>query len=151
MILPMITGITGITIADDNLLYKTGVSSGGGTNQITVDYYFQVVCVSATATSLSPWADMVSGTQQKYTGNYTEPPTCASTPCDTSAPAPTNPFTITKSVTPTNLPAGGTATYTVSVNNTSAFDTFIDKIVDVLPAGVTYGAPGQWRCLSWNK
>ncbi len=135
-----VSGITGITTADDNLLYKTGVSSGGGTNRITVDYYFQVVCVSATATSLSPWADMVSGTQQKYTGNYTEPPTCATTPCDTSAPAPTNPFTITKSASPTNLPAGGTATYTVSVNNTSAYDAVIDRIVDVLPPGVIYGA-----------
>ena len=135
-----VTGITGITTTDDNLLYKTGVSSGGGTNRITVDYYFQVVCVSATATSLSPWADMVSGTQQKYTGNYTEPPTCETTPCDTSAPAPINPFGITKTVTPTNLPAGGAATYTVTVSNTSAYDAVIDRIVDTLPPDVTYGA-----------
>ncbi len=135
-----VTGITGVTTADDNLLYMTGVSSGGGTNRITVDYYFQVVCVSGTATSLSPWADMVSGTQQKYTGNYTEPASCATTPCDTVAPAPTNPFGITKSVTPTNLPAGGAATYTVTVSNTSAYDAVIDRIVDVLPAGVTYGS-----------
>jgi uncharacterized repeat protein (TIGR01451 family) len=136
-----VTGVTGITTSDDNVLYKTGVSSGGGTNRITVDYYFKVVCASGTSTTLSPWADMVSGTQQKYTGNYTDPlTTCANTPCDTSAPGPTNPLTITKSASPTNLPSGGSTTYTVTVSNSSTYDSQIDKIVDVLPGGVTYGA-----------
>src|SRR5262249_16169584 len=64
--------------------------------------------------------------------------TCTNTPCDTSLPPPTNAFTISKSASPTSLVSGGTATYTVTLTNTSSFDSSIDSFIDVLPSGVTY-------------
>jgi LPXTG-site transpeptidase (sortase) family protein len=131
-----VNGVTGITTSDDNLLYKTGVSSGGTGNTITVDYYFKVVCANGVATTLNPWADMVSGTQEKYTGNFGA---CANTPCEFTTPdLPVNPFTLAKSVSPTSFSNGGTAQYTVTVTNSSNYTSFIDKIVDVLPSGVKF-------------
>jgi uncharacterized repeat protein (TIGR01451 family) len=47
---------------------------------------------------------------------------------------------LTKSATSTQLPTGGTETYTVAIRNLSTFDVTVDSIRDVLPAGVTYGA-----------
>jgi uncharacterized repeat protein (TIGR01451 family) len=133
-----VTGVTGITTSDDNTLYKTGVSSGGGTNRITVVYFFKAVSTTCPGgTTINPFADMVSGAQQKYSGNMG---TCSSTPCVLTSPAPTNILTLAKSVSPASLPSGGTATYTVTITNTSAFDTTLDSLTDTLPAGVTFGA-----------
>ena len=92
-----------VSTSDDNILYKTGVSSQGTGNTLTVDYYFQVVCGTGTTTTLNPWADMVSGTQEKYTGNFGS---CTSTPCDAFTPPTSNPLTITKQVSTTSLPTG---------------------------------------------
>src|SRR6266545_5056816 len=133
-----VVGVTGITTADDNTLYKTGVSSGGGTNQITVVYYFKAISTSCpSGTTVNPFADMVSGTQQKYSGNFG---TCSSTPCVLTSPSPTNVLTLAKSVSPASLPSGGTATYTVTITNPSSFITTLDSLTDTLPAGVSYGA-----------
>ncbi|MFL6194240.1 MAG: hypothetical protein ACJ75H_08720, partial [Thermoanaerobaculia bacterium] len=133
-----VTGVTGITTSDDNTLYKTGVSSGGGTNRITVVYFFKAMNTSCpTGTVVNPYADMVSGTQEKYSGNFG---TCSSTPCVLTSPSPTNVLTLSKSASPTSLPSGGTTTYTVTITNPSAFDTTLDSLTDTLPAGVTYGA-----------
>ncbi len=143
-----VTGLTGITTADDNLLYKTGVASGGGTNRLTVTYYFLVVCANGQPTTLNPWADMVSGTQQKYTGNFDKP--CASTPCERTTPdVPSNPLTgiskgVFSSTSPyppiSSLPTGGTVIYKVLIPNSSvSYDSYVEKITDVLPAGTTFG------------
>ncbi len=133
-----VSGVTGLTTSDDDVLYKTGVSSGGGTNTIDVVYYLKAVCVGGAGTTTTPYADMVSGTQQKYTGNFEPALTCtgskAPSPCEQKFPAPTNPFTISKTASPTSLPSGGTVTYTIIVQNTSAYDARLEKITDVLPA-----------------
>jgi len=104
---------------------------------MVVDYYFKATCTSTLGTLILPFADLGSGTQYKYLGNYGS---CDSTPCDQNIPAPTNPFTsISKTANPSWLPSGGTTQFTVRIANTTAFDSYIDKITDLLPSGVTYG------------
>jgi uncharacterized repeat protein (TIGR01451 family) len=134
-----VTGFTaGLTTTTDDRLYFTGVS-GASSNTATVVYYFQMMCSSVT-TVANPFSDLTSGGQLKYTGNFG---TCSATGaiCPSFTP-PTNPFTVSKSVSPANLPTGGTATYTVVVHNPSSYATTVEKITDVLPAGTTFAALG---------
>jgi uncharacterized repeat protein (TIGR01451 family) len=134
-----VTGFTaGLTTSTDDQLYFTGVN-GASSNTATVVYYFKMLCANV-STVANPFSDLTSGGQLKYTGNFGF---CSSSNavCPTYT-APTNPFTISKSVSPTNLPTGGTATYTVVINNPSSYATTIDSITDVLPAGVTFAAIG---------
>ena len=130
-----VVGITGITTSDDNLLYKTAVNSGGGTNTLTVDYYFAVVCANGLTTTLVPWADMVSGTQQKYTGNFGLCGSKKTDVCDTPNP-PSNPLSISKQVSVSVLPTGSPpdVTYKVVIHNSGTVDTYVNSITDVLPA-----------------
>jgi uncharacterized repeat protein (TIGR01451 family) len=134
-----VTGFTaGLTTSADDQLYFTGVS-GAASNTATVVYYFKMMC-SGVSTTANPFSDLTSGGQLKYTGNFG---TCSATGAVCPAyPAPSNPFTISKSVSPSNLPAGGTATYTIVITNPSSYSTKIEQIVDVLPAGVTFAAIG---------
>ncbi len=130
---PPSTKWAGITTSSDNLLYFTGVTSSATGNEMTVVYYFMYQCIGV-ASLAQPYADLGSGTQYKYTGNYG---VCEVGPC--SFDPPSNEFTITKSVTPTTLPTtGGTVTYTVVITNTSLDNGYINQITDVLPPGVTY-------------
>jgi uncharacterized repeat protein (TIGR01451 family) len=134
-----VTGFTaGLTTSADDRLYFTGVN-GASSNTATVVYYFKMLC-SGVSTTANPFSDLTSGGQLKYTGNFG---TCsavgAACPVYT---APTNPFTISKSVSPANLPTGGTATYTVIITNPSIYASKIEKIVDLLPAGLTFAAIG---------
>jgi len=127
----------GPTVGNNNRLYFPAgtVSAPGGTNNnLTVQYYF-LALVTGTSSTIFPFSDLKSGGQEKYTGNFG---TCTNTPCDQTLPAPSDPFAISKSVSPSSLPTGGTATYTVTVTNTSAFDASVDSITDVLPSGATY-------------
>jgi len=132
-----VTGFTaGLTAAADDQLYFTAVN-GAASNTATVIYYFKMLCAGASTTA-NPFSDLTSGGQLKYTGNFGS---CSSTGAICPAyPVVTNPFTVSKSASPTNLPTGGTTTYTVVVTNPSAYAAKIDKIVDVLPSGFTFGA-----------
>lgn len=112
-------------------------SSGGGSSwNVTVRYQFRYLCAGATGTPL-PYSNELSGTQLKYSANFGSgggvpapiPP----------APSPSASFTITKGVSAIQLPSGGTVTYTVSIQNISTFAVTIDSIMDVLPAGTSYG------------
>lgn len=116
----------------DALYFVASANQGGSGNTVTVRYNFKYLC-SGVQTTASPVASQTSGgTNVKYTGNY------GST--NVTYPTASNPFAIQKSASPTSLgPAGGTATYTVTVQNTSGFAAYLDKVTDVLPAGVTYG------------
>lgn len=128
---------SGISLADDNDLYFSGVSSTGSGNAVTVDYYFLYTC-AGTSSTLQPFADMGSGTQYKYTGNF---PYC-STGAACTLPAGANPFTITKTVTPdelTQAPGTSIVTYKVIIANSSTTSgSYINRIADLLPAGVIY-------------
>ncbi|MFN8526368.1 MAG: hypothetical protein U0821_24985 [Chloroflexota bacterium] len=121
----------GLTTSADNQLYFTANGSwggGGSNNQVVVVYYFQALCVG-TGTQIDPFADLLSGGQDKYSDEFGSP---------FSLPPPTNPFTITKSANPTVLPGGGVSTHTVTITNPSDSDSSLDKITDVLPTGVTF-------------
>jgi hypothetical protein len=102
---------------------------------VTVRYFFEYLCADAT-TQLRPYAMGTSGTQLKYTGNYD---TAAST-FTISFPGATNPFTITKTSSISQAPAGTNANvvYTVTINNPSAFSSRVSQFTDVLPAGAAY-------------
>ncbi len=122
-----------LTTADNRLYFPPAVA-GPSQNTLTVDYYFVALSTGSPST-VFPFADLKSGTQVKYTGNYQ---TCTNTPCDQTLPPPNDAFTIAKAAAPSSLPSGGTVTYTVTITNTSAFDSSIEKITDTLPSGVTY-------------
>lgn len=123
--------------ADRQFFRASAASSGGGSQwDARIRYVFRYLCANATGTPL-PYSNMLSGTQLKYSASYG---TVGSTPAPIpGAPSPTASFSVAKAASATQLPTGGTVTYTVTVRNTSTFDVTLDSIQDVLPAGATYG------------
>jgi len=127
---------SGITTSDDNDLYFAGVSSTGTDNFVTVVYSFLYLC-AGTSSVLYPFADMGSGTQYKYTKNF---PFCTSG-ANCTLPTGTNPYTIDKTVTPDHFFVGdsGSVMYKVVIHNSSTTSGgYLNRITDILPAGVTY-------------
>ncbi|HLL84691.1 MAG TPA: hypothetical protein VK420_18635, partial [Longimicrobium sp.] len=109
----------------------TGNASGNGYT-LTIRYYFKYLCENTTSLA-KPYSNQTSGTQLKYSSNY-------QTFVGPTFPAASDPFVVTKTVSPAAVPAGGTVTFTVTITNTSpSFSSEVDSIVDVLPAGVVYG------------
>ena len=116
----------------DQILFVPTVVDSGTANNVTVRYRFLYICAGV-STLASPYASQTSGTQDKYTPNF------GATEFTPQFPSATNPFTISKSVSPLTLPVGGgTVTYTVTISNPSSYSAIMDRITDVLPAGVTY-------------
>ncbi len=104
---------------------------------ISVRYSFQYLCAN-TSSVARPYAVQTSGsTNIKYTGNFD-----GTGSISISYPGATNPFTITKSVSSSVGFVGVTdpLTYTVTITNPSVYSSLISKIVDVLPAGMTFVA-----------
>jgi uncharacterized repeat protein (TIGR01451 family) len=128
------TAATAVPVGTVNKLYFLATASQTGTGKYaTVKYRFLYLCANQ-ATSADSYAAQTSGnTNIKYTGNF------GSTPI--TYPAGSNPFTISKSVSPTSRttadPAGA-LTYTVTVSNPSAYGTYLDRIDDQLPTGISY-------------
>jgi uncharacterized repeat protein (TIGR01451 family) len=115
----------------DQLFFTASTNQPGSGYNVQVRYYIRYLCAN-TSTTAKPYAGQTSGSNnKKYTGNY-------ETWIATSFPTATNAFTISKSASVSNLPAGGSVTYTVTITNTSPYDARIDKIVDTLPTGVTF-------------
>lgn len=121
-----------------NRMYSTqGASQSGSGYAISVRYAFQYLC-AATSTVARPYGVQTSGSSNiKYTGNFDGTGSIA-----ISYPGATNPFTITKTVNPPNGIAGSTGvlTYTVTVSNPSPYASIIDRIVDVLPSGMSFNS-----------
>lgn len=118
-----------------NRFYFVQPNKQAGNNySIGIRYSFQYLCAGTSSTA-RPYADQTSGTQLKYTGNFDGTGSISMV-----YPGATNPFTITKSVSPTNALTtdSGVLTYTVTVTNPSVHTSVLDRIVDVLPAGVSY-------------
>jgi uncharacterized repeat protein (TIGR01451 family) len=111
--------------------FVSTVSQGGSGHAVVVRYFFKYLCAGVTSPN-RPYANQTSGaTNLKYSSNF-------DTFVGPTLPIATNPFSVTKTASPTQLPAGGTVTYTVVVTNPSAFTAEADSIVDVLPPGVSF-------------
>jgi uncharacterized repeat protein (TIGR01451 family) len=118
---------------DDQLFFTATASATGNKYSLTMRYSFKYLCEGVT-TQAKPYSNQTSGTQLKYSANY-------HTFVGPSFPGATNPFVVTKSVTPAIVPCGGTVTYTVTISNPSPYASEADSIVDVLPAGIKFAAP----------
>lgn len=114
---------------DRQYFTSTGKATGNGYS-LTIRFYFKYLCAGVTSQA-KPYSNQTSGTQLKYSANY-------ETFVGPSFPQATNPFVVTKSVTPAIVPCGGSVTYTVTISNPSPYDSEADSIVDVLPAGIRY-------------
>jgi uncharacterized repeat protein (TIGR01451 family) len=125
------------TLADGDLHWIADASSPGSKKSVTVQYSFVYECAGVTTTA-NPFAAQTSGASNlKYTGNFADPLATV------GVPAATNPFTISKTVSPATLLPGSTGpvTYTITVTNTSTtLDASLGSISDVLPANVSFGA-----------
>lgn len=133
------SAVTAIPVGTkDRLFFLASTNQGGSGNLVSVRYFFRYLCTNTTSTAL-PYAAQTSGaTNVKYTGNYG---TCATTTCTTTYPSASNPFTLSKRVTPSILPvSGGVVTYTVTISNTSNFPSSLDRLDDQLPTGISYGS-----------
>ncbi len=112
----------------------TSQQTGSGF-RITIRYFFKYLCAGVTTTT-RPYGNGFSGGALKYSSNY-------DTFLGPTLPGATNPFTVTKTVSPTVLAAGGDVTYTIAVSNPSVYDAEMDSIVDNLPAGASYLGAGS--------
>lgn len=131
----MSSNINAATVGTVNRFYFVQPNKQAGNNySIGVRYSFQYLCAGTSSTA-RPYADQTSGTQLKYTGNFDGTGSVSMV-----YPGATNPFTITKSVSPAGALTNeaGDLTYTVTISNPSPHPTVLDRIVDVLPAGMTY-------------
>jgi uncharacterized repeat protein (TIGR01451 family) len=109
----------------NNILYKSGLNSPTTNYQIV--YTFVAAGVTTAPTSVTPVTQINSGgTNMKHndTGGVS---LLAIQPAS-------NKVTLTKSVSSTALPVGGTVTYTITLNNTGAVATTLDDIIDILPS-----------------
>ncbi|MBN8595533.1 MAG: PD40 domain-containing protein [Anaerolineae bacterium] len=114
---------------DDALQFSTAGLSG--TNSCyRIVYSFIAVGASSAPASVAPVNYIASGNEIKHTGAY-------SVAAPAVQPA-TNASTLSKSVSPASLLAGGTATFTVTVNNTGSDSITLDNLRDTLPSGLTY-------------
>lgn len=110
--------------------FTSSVKQTGNGQQATIRYYFKYLCAGLTTTT-RPYSNQLSGTQLKYSSNYT-------TFVGPTLPGATNPFVVTKRASPRALPTGGFVDYTVTVTNPSAFTAEVDSIVDILPGGMSF-------------
>ena len=138
------TQVTGTNVnaaplnSTDTMYYVQGAAQSGNGYYINMRYTFQYRCAD-TATVARPFASQTSGnTNIKYTGNFD-----GATSVPINYPGATNPFTITKTVTPTSAITGSSTVplvYTVTISNPSPYDSIVDRIVDTLPAGVSFNS-----------
>ena len=118
----------------DKIFYTATANQPGSGYTVTVRYYFQVQCIN-TSTTTKPYAAQTSGaSNMKYSGNFD---TFSAAPITGSS---SSGFTITKTVLSSNISPGDLITYKVTVINTTATGGAIDRIVDTLPTGFTFGS-----------
>lgn len=130
-----INGVPSTGSGSINQLYFAATTSNGNGSSVSVRFWYQYLCANASTTA-RPYAQLTSGTQLKYTGNYDGSGSIA-----VAYPGATNPFTISKTSSVTQFLSGNAqlVTYTVTINNPSTNATYLGAISDTLPAGATYG------------
>jgi len=124
--------VDGVTAGVTNTLWFSNTDTGPGST-ITMLYYLEILC-SEGATESAPWSEITSGNDQKYN--------CSGYGGDNIITI-TQPISgvigVSKWVTPTILPQGGVATYSVRFQNVVTVPILVNVITDALPTGVTYG------------
>ncbi|MBL4745841.1 MAG: hypothetical protein JKY08_05690, partial [Flavobacteriaceae bacterium] len=123
---------------EDKLAFTTTVVKNGKGNRINVKYYFINRCTNTSTTS-KPFAYGLSGTQEKYTGNFETPD--PSTVIQSIEINNTTPILIKKSLL--NIGIQGipsTLTYQISLENTSSQGASIEIVEDILPVGFSFNA-----------
>ncbi|MDJ0727541.1 MAG: GEVED domain-containing protein [Prochloraceae cyanobacterium] len=118
----------------DTLFFQASAQQTGSGNRATIRYFLRYLCTGVSTTA-SPYASQTSGNNNlKYTGNY-EDPIVGTINLDPAI----NSLSISKTASPltVNNP-GEPITYTVTISNSASFDVTIDRIIDVLPAGISY-------------
>ena len=128
------SNVAGAPVGMANRLYTLQTSKQAGNGYfVTVRYYFTYRCAGRSTTA-KPYAVQTSGTQLKYTG------TTDASIVSISFPGATNPFQISKTVDQQVgvVGATGNLTYTIQISNPSVYDAILDRIVDTLPAGMTF-------------
>lgn len=127
----------------DRTSYVATSKTTGNTYSVTVRFSFRIQCLG-TSSSTSPYAVEGKSTQIKYQGTFVnagDPGTVVPGPAPV-IPPPVNPFVVAKDGAPDSLGAGGIATFTVVVGNSSAQVASFDSIVDTLRAGLAFAAIG---------
>ncbi len=112
----------------DDVLVFTTPSTPNSCYKTT--YTFVAIGTTAAETALTPNNNISSGEEIKHTG--TTPALL------TDIQSAVNITTLSKSVDPIVVGTGGTVTYTITISNSGAIDTTLDKIQDIMPSGVTY-------------
>jgi uncharacterized repeat protein (TIGR01451 family) len=126
------SNVPGVNVGTgDQLFFMASGNAPGSGSQITVRYYFRVNCVGIGTTNVRPYASTQSGQPIKY-----------QLATDLNIPTPVDPLTITKTVTPSNIPNNpvtlpDTITYTVTLTNNTSRQIGVDKITDILPKSST--------------
>ena len=121
----------------DDILFLNSLNNQD--TDYTLTYKFAASGITNAPTSVSPVNYISSGTQIKHTS--TDTTTYQALP--PIQPADNHTKIDSKTVSPTHLPTGGTATYTVTFSNAGAEEVYLDFVTDVLPtspATVTYVA-----------
>lgn len=118
----------------DKIFYTATTNQPGSGYTVTVRYFFQVLCIN-TSTTAKPYAAQTSGSNNmKYSGNF-DTFTATSVAGSSSSG-----FTISKRLLSSNILPGDLITYKVTINNTTSTGGAIDRIVDTLPVGLTFGS-----------
>ena len=114
----------------DQLFFISTATTNGSGNEVHVRYYFKYLCLGVSSTA-RPYAFSRSGNQLKYSPNY-------NSQIPETFPTAINPFSISKSVSPDSVGLGDTAVYTITIENTSAYDVSIDTLTDFLPGPLSF-------------
>lgn len=131
------SNITAVPVGSiDQLYFQSPVSQSGNGYFVDVRYSFKYLCAGTTSTA-RPYALQTSGsTNLKYTGNYD-----GAGALNFNFPTSTNPYVVSKTASVSEFEQSTgphIVTYTVTVQNPSAYNGVIDGITDVLPTGATF-------------
>ncbi len=114
----------------DRLLVPQSVITSTSNTSYTLTYTFRTINANSAPASVAPFGFISSGTQVKHT---TVDPVPIS--------APVNTLTLGKTASTARLSPGASATYTLSLTNSGAYDATVEDLVDTLPTtpgAVTY-------------
>jgi uncharacterized repeat protein (TIGR01451 family) len=130
----MSSGVTAIPVnTEDKIFFIATAKQTGSGFPVTVRYFFQANCLF-TNTTAQPYAAQTSGSNNiKYSPSY------GATTAVTLSEGTTIGFDVTKTVSNPSPYPGDVVTYKVTIKNTTATPSMIERIVDSLPVGFVFG------------